>query len=52
MAELLLTCQIGAVVEVLNPLFGVVRTGILAPLIQVSSFFVKTLRMINIFARY
>lgn len=33
--ELLLTCQLASFVEILNPLLRIVRTGIIAPLIQV-----------------
>ena len=34
-----LTCQIAALVEIINPLVGIVRTGVLAPFMQVLNSF-------------
>ena len=37
--DLFLTCQIAALVEIINPLVGIVRTGVLAPFMQVLNSF-------------
>eukprot|EP00112_Aurelia_sp_Birch-Aquarium-sp1_P020432 Seg527.5 transcript_id=Seg527.5/GoldUCD/mRNA.D3Y31 product=Very-long-chain protein_id=Seg527.5/GoldUCD/D3Y31 len=34
-SDLLLTCQLCAILEIINPLLGIVKTGVVAPLIQV-----------------
>ncbi|XP_057299973.1 very-long-chain (3R)-3-hydroxyacyl-CoA dehydratase-like [Hydractinia symbiolongicarpus] len=34
-SDLLLTCQLAAIIEVINPLVGIVKTGVTAPLMQV-----------------
>lgn len=37
-SDLLLTCQLAAIIEVINPLVGIVKTGVTAPLMQVILF--------------
>eukprot|EP00794_Sanderia_malayensis_P013706 gene13706-15135_t len=34
-SDLILTCQLFAILEIINPLFGIVKTGVVAPLLQV-----------------